>query len=178
MKALSLLSLLVLTSCVSGRVLTKVTAYGSSDLPRSVVFVSDEKASIHQLELMKRCAKGVASAGVEVLSEDCKGCLKVKLKTDQAANQVQSANGMSTGFAYGVPGFIVTNSASSGTITVITKTVEVTVRRNGEEVHGMTLVSKSRDESLLSAIGAMCTAGFKNFPNALDGEPVVTKVQN
>jgi hypothetical protein len=178
MKALSLLSLLVLSSCVSGRVVTNVTAYGTSDLERAVVFIADEKASIHQIELMKRCAKGVASVGVQVLSKDCDTCLKVNLKTDKTANQVQSANGLSTGFAYGSPNFIFTNSASSGTVTVITKTAEVTISKKGKEVHGMTLVSKSRDESLLSAISAMCAAGFKNFPKTLEGEPVVTRINN
>jgi|GEM_PF-3284696 len=178
MKALYLLGLLVLASCASGRVVTNVTSYGAGDLPKEVVFIADAKASIHQIELMKRCAKGVSSVGVKVLSKDCASCLKVNLKTDTSAGQVQTAGGVSTGFAYGSPNFIITNSAPVNTVTVITKTAEITVTRKGKEVHGMTLISKSRRDGLLSAIGAMCAAGFKNFPNSLDDRAVVTQELN
>jgi len=163
-----------LGSCVSGRVVTNVTSYGAENLIREVVFVAD-KAGIHEIELMKRCARGVASVGVKVLKKDCPACLKVKLKTDTASSQVQSAGGVTTGFTYGVPGFVLTNSAPVGTVTVITKKAQITLIKNGKEVHGMNLTSTSRNDNLLTSIESMCAAGFKNFPKSLDEEPVVTK---
>lgn len=174
MKALILLGFVILSGCASGRVLTNVTSYGAADLPREVVFIADKKSSIHEIELMKRCAQGVASVGVSVLSQDCPDCLKVRLKTESTSSQVQPAGGFTTGFTYGAPGFVVTNSTPVGAVTVVTKKALVTVVRNDKEVYGMNLVSKSRDDSLLSSIGAMCAAGFKKFPEALEDEPVVT----
>lgn len=175
MKAVLAVSLLVLSSCVSGRSVTQVTSYGASDLPREVVFIADEKASIHKIELMKRCAKGVASVGIKVLSQDCDNCLRVNLQTETVASQEQTTGGLTTGFAYGNPNFMITNSVPSGTVTVITKKAEITVSRSGKDVHGMTLVSTSRRDGLLSVIGSMCAAGFKNFPKSLDDQPVVTR---
>jgi len=154
--------------------MTNVTSYGAENLSKEVVFVA-EKVGIHEIELMKRCARGVASVGVKVLKQDCPACLKVKLKTETASSQVQSAGGMTTGFTYGVPGFVLTNSTPVGTVTVITKKAQITLVQDGKEVHGMTLVSKSRNESLLSSIESMCAAGFKNFPKSLDDQPVVTR---
>jgi len=177
MKALLVFVLLGLGGCVSGRVVTNVTSYGKKDLPREVVFVAD-KESIHQIELMKRCAQGVASVGVKVLKQDCDSCIKVKLKTKTSTSQVQAAGGVTSGFTYGAPGFVVTNSMPVGTLTVVSKKAEITLVQNNKEVYGMTLVSKSRDDSLLAVIGAMCAAGFKNFPEALDGRPVVTSSSN